>query len=619
VDIEMLLLLKLTLPPLLVALATLVARRWGPRFRPLLSSLFEPSGASVMMKAKGAAEVPRRGGGMNLPVPRTVAVNGVVVDVAGGFLRDRDGREIPLRPQAFDLLKYFLDNPGRVVSKDELMKAVWPDVFVTDDSLVQCVRDVRRALNDEGQSVLKAVPKRGYRLTIPAADPPPARTRATYGNNYSEFSPEIGHPAPSERNSRFSYFRTSPRWTMAAVAASMLVLIAIGLAWWFARPPAELRSFDGPPVVAMVPFINVAGDEAAQKLALEMNGSGKSCGLPTNLAQLREFQIVLRGSAYAYGVNPGETLDVDFVLGGSINREGDNLRITAHLIDPRTGGVLWSEQWDRRDDDLSAIQSEITERISNRLGGSAGLIQETARAAARLRAPGALTAYELYLLGTAKLARINRADAEEAVDLLSRSAERDPGLVRTWVELSLAHDLMADFGVEPERNRMAAADAAEHAVSLEPTDPKAHAALGISLRYRGEIARTRSEFDTALGIAPGAFDILALYAGWASSFGEAQRGAEMADRAVRLVPDFPDWSAKQFSNAYFMVGRYEDALGMLDRLSPDNDTMSTRTTRAAALELVSRNREAQAWIGTAIAARAEETRESAPRPPCLSG
>ena len=496
---------------------------------------------------------------MNLPVARTIAVNGVMVDVAGGFVRDRDGREIPLRPQAFDLLKYLLENAGRLVSKDELMKALWPDVFVTDDSLVQCVRDVRRAIGDENQSVLRAVPKRGYRLTIPAADPPPARTR----------------------------------WTMGAVAASMLVLVAVGLVWRHARPPAELRSFDGPPVVAVVPFIDAGGDEAARKLAARMK---TDCGLLTKLGQLREFQTVLRGSAYAFGANPGETLDVDFVLGGSINREGDNLRITAHLIDPRTGGVLWSEQWDRRDDDLSAVESEISARISNRLGGSAGLIQETARAAARLKTPGALTAYELYLLGTAKLARINRADAEEAVDLLSRSAERDPGLVRTWVELSLAHDLMADFGVEPERNRMAAADAAERAVSLEPTDPKAHAALGISLRYRGEIARTRSEFDTALGITPNAFEILALYAGWASSFGEAQRGAEMADRAVRLVPDFPDWSAKQFSNAYFMVGRYEDALGMLDRLSPDNDTVSTRTTRAAALAGVSRNREAQRWV-----------------------
>ena len=173
---------------------------------------------------------------MNLPVPRTVAVNGVMVDFAGGFVRDRDGREIPLRPQAFDLLKYLLQNAGRLVTKDELMKAVWPGVFVTDDSLVQCVRDVRRAIGDEDQSVLKAVPKRGYRFTIPAAVPPSARTR----------------------------------WRMGAVAASVLVLIAVGLVWRFARPPAELRSFDGPPVVAVVPFINVGGDEAAQKLALEM-------------------------------------------------------------------------------------------------------------------------------------------------------------------------------------------------------------------------------------------------------------------------------------------------------------------------------------------------------------
>ena len=91
---------------------------------------------------------------MNLPVPRTVAVNGVMVDFAGGFVRDRDGREIPLRPQAFNLLKYLLENAGRLVTKDELMKAVWPGVFVTDDSLVQCVRDVRRAIGDADQSVL---------------------------------------------------------------------------------------------------------------------------------------------------------------------------------------------------------------------------------------------------------------------------------------------------------------------------------------------------------------------------------------------------------------------------------------------------------------------------------
>jgi DNA-binding winged helix-turn-helix (wHTH) protein len=91
---------------------------------------------------------------MDPPAARTFAINGVIVDVAGGFVRDREGREIALRPQAFDLLKYLLENTGRLVTKDELMQAVWPGVFVTDDSLVQCVRDVRRALHDESQSVL---------------------------------------------------------------------------------------------------------------------------------------------------------------------------------------------------------------------------------------------------------------------------------------------------------------------------------------------------------------------------------------------------------------------------------------------------------------------------------
>ena len=166
--------------------ATSDALKRHPELTVDLSSLFKPSRASAMMKAKGAAELPRRGGGMNLPVPRTVAVNGVMVDVAGGFVRDRDGREIPLRPQAFDLLKYLLENAGRLVSKDELMKAVWPDVFVTDDSLVQCVRDVRRAIGDENQSVLRAVPKRGYRFTIPAADPAVRKDQVEDGGRRGE-------------------------------------------------------------------------------------------------------------------------------------------------------------------------------------------------------------------------------------------------------------------------------------------------------------------------------------------------------------------------------------------------------------------------------------------------
>src|SRR6267143_4130256 len=83
------------------------------------------------------------------------------LDLTRGCLR-RGSQEIKLRPKAFDVLSYLVKNHGRLVSKDELIKAVWPDAFVTDDSLVQCLMEVRRALGDEAQQIIKTVPRRGY-------------------------------------------------------------------------------------------------------------------------------------------------------------------------------------------------------------------------------------------------------------------------------------------------------------------------------------------------------------------------------------------------------------------------------------------------------------------------
>jgi DNA-binding winged helix-turn-helix (wHTH) protein len=104
---------------------------------------------------------------------KMVAINGVALDVAAGLLRDKSGREITLSPQASAVLKYLLDNPDRLVTKHELMEAVWPVAFIANDSLVQSVRDIRRALGDETQSILKSVPKHGYRLTFPVHQPTP--------------------------------------------------------------------------------------------------------------------------------------------------------------------------------------------------------------------------------------------------------------------------------------------------------------------------------------------------------------------------------------------------------------------------------------------------------------
>src|SRR5271156_1441577 len=99
---------------------------------------------------------------------RKLAVNGVIADFGSETLRTISGHSVALRPQAFAVLRYLAERAGRLVTKDELMQALWPGLVVTDDSLVQCVHEIRRAFQDNDRGVLKTAPKRGYRLVLPA-------------------------------------------------------------------------------------------------------------------------------------------------------------------------------------------------------------------------------------------------------------------------------------------------------------------------------------------------------------------------------------------------------------------------------------------------------------------
>ena len=139
-------------------------------------------------------------------------------------------------------------------------------------------------------------------------------------------------------------------------------------------------------------------------------------------------------------------------------------------------------------------------------------------------------------------------------------------------------------------------DAAKRAVALDPGDAEAHSVLGSALAERGELAPAKASFDTSLRLAPNAFEILAFYAGWAPNLGEAERGAEMADRAVRLNPNYPTWSAQIFGWTYFAAGRYEDALQMLDRLTPENHGDFSWVARAGSLASLGRTAEAKETV-----------------------
>jgi TolB-like protein len=388
-----------------------------------------------------------------------------------------------------------------------------------------------------------------------------------------------------------------PRRTLAA-AAVLLTLVLASSIWrlWPGDPPPAVK-----PSIAVLPLDDLGGDEATGRLA-----DGITEDIITDLARFRDLDVIARNSTAVYEGKPvdvrqiGTDLGVSHVLEGSIRRQADRVRIAAQLIDARTGAHVWSERWDRPVEDVFAVQSEVAERVANRLAAY-GVFTEAGIAAAKRKRPGNLDAYDLYLLGTEARNRNTKEGVEEALRLLTRAVEIDPTLARAWVGLSWTHGWTEHFGATPVAARRGREEAARRALELDPSDAEAHAAMAIALGLQGKLAQAEAELDKALSLGPGNSVVLVTYIGWASTLGRPGRGAELVDRAIRLDPSYPLWAASSFACAYLMANRHEDTLRIIERIPPESLRKNDLVYRAVGLAALGRADQARAAAGEAVA------------------
>jgi TolB-like protein/class 3 adenylate cyclase len=182
----------------------------------------------------------------------------------------------------------------------------------------------------------------------------------------------------------------------------------------------------GRPGIAVLPFVNLGGDEVAGRLA-----DGVTEDVITDLARFRDLDVIARNSTEVYEGKPvdvrqvGRDLGVGYVLEGSIQQQGGRVRVTVQLVSAGSGVHLWSERWDRPAEDVFAVQAEVAERVATTLAGY-GVIADAGRADARRRRPEDLTAYDLYLLGAEAKHRATKEATDEAIRLLTRAVETDP-------------------------------------------------------------------------------------------------------------------------------------------------------------------------------------------------
>jgi TolB-like protein/class 3 adenylate cyclase/cytochrome c-type biogenesis protein CcmH/NrfG len=407
------------------------------------------------------------------------------------------------------------------------------------------------------------------------------------------------------------------RWHLAATLAAVLLVIGLSLWWWSQRvevtidKPTVGENAIGKPSVAVLPFDNLGGDDTTGRLA-----AGVTEDIITDLSRYRDLDVMARNATAAYADKSietravGKALNVRYVLEGSIQRSGEQVRVTAQLIEADRGTHLWSERWDRPATDVFAVQAEVAEQVATRLAASGGAIPEAERAASRRARPEDLKAYDLYRMGQEAMGHFSKESIEEAIRWLEQAVDQDPRLARAWVALAAAHDLTMRYGADADTARAAAMQAIRHGVELDPLDAAAHATLGHILGMAGDLPRAEAEFETALRLNPSDASILTNYAGWASTFGDPERGAQAADRAMRLNPNYSVSAAGFFRFAYLMAGRYEDALRLVEREDPQTRTRGGWVQGAVIYAALGRQAEARAAVFEALKRHPDLTIES---------
>jgi TolB-like protein/DNA-binding winged helix-turn-helix (wHTH) protein/Flp pilus assembly protein TadD len=487
----------------------------------------------------------------------------------------RAGAEVELRPLAFDALGCLVRHAGRVVTKDELIAAVWPGLVVTDDSIARCISDIRRALGDVEQKIIKTVPRRGYTLAVPVAldgaeigRPEPAGLAVARA--------EAAPPAPVTADLGQRPVRSvfAPRRALGAGVAVLCVV----LAWviWVMRGHSDTATVRPGLSIVVLPLVSEGGDPAQDRLAAALTDE-----ITVDLSRIPETFVIARATADSYrgrsadARQVGRELGVRYVLDGGLVRVGDAVQLTLQLVDSESGRALWADRIDGELPDLPALYRRITGTVARSLDLT---LQEVETARARVRQAADL---QDLLLQARWLLQFNRATPEsvlEARQLLERASARDPGSALAFALLAqtynydVAQRWLSLRGATREQWLQQADRLSERAFQLDPAD-----------------ARVVGVRGTALALA-----------------GRSEQAVELLERQIALN--------RNDASAWFWLGYARCTLGRQDeaihalvqarRLSPRDPNLNGIFIVTAAAHLyLGHDREALAWARRSVLER----------------
>ena len=393
------------------------------------------------------------------------------LDLTRGCLK-QGLEERKLRPKSFEVLRYLVDNNGRLVSKDELIRAVWLDTAVTDDSLVQCLKDIRHALHDEAQQIIKTVHSRGYIFDVEVTS-----NNSIEVKSVTEEVVAVEDAVEEEANLDGSP-ETGPRSLTtnegpamhAGLKRRITRLMVLPFRILRADPELDYLAFSVPDAVAGA--LSVLDSLIVRSPTTSERYANESLDL-TKIAEEAQTEVVLTGT---------------------ILSAGKGIRVTCQLLEAPSGAVLWWYEPHVSMSNLFELQDNLVRRIVESLSPSL-----SAREHRRLNrdVPTTSAAYEFYLRGN-ELSRRGLAgfvDLSAARDFYLRSVEADPSYAPAWAHLGRCYRLIGKGMEKGHENLLLAESAFRRALELNPDLPVAHSQYAF---LEAELGRARDSVSRLL-------------------------------------------------------------------------------------------------------------------------
>ena len=451
----------------------------------------------------------------------------------------RSGEDVYLPPKTFELLLHLLQNRGRVLTKDELLEAVWPDVNVVENTLAQRIREIREALGDgaHGARFIKTVPKVGYQFIARA------RRRAAWCRWRRQPSRASRRQArcrvPPGAIWKPTFPRTSVSDSLLPVAIACVMLVGLIGAGYFvatarpAQPPGSPAAITS---IAVLPFKPLVAE--GRDAALEL---GMADSLIMKLGSLRQITVRPLSAVRRYtdveqdAVKAGRELRVESVLEGHIQRLQDRIRVSVSLRRVRDGQQLWADRFDEKWTNIFAAQDLVSQRVAAAL--ALALTGEEQRQLTK-RYTENPEAYGAYVRGRYFWNTGTAEGYRKAVEDFQRAIRLDPGYSLAFAGLADSYNLLGSYGEMPMREAHEKAKAAaQKAVDLDDQVAEAHTSFGaIIAGYDWEWAEAEKHFLRAIDLKPRYATAHEWYSEYLSWMGRHDKAIRAAQQALDLDP-----------------------------------------------------------------------------------